>query len=277
MPWLPGVIAVLLFLNALRIGPRAALGSGAEVGESVRLILIYQLAAPLVVLAVLLALGLADTAPALAIVLVLAAPSVTGAPNFTTMLGRDPAQPLRLLLVGTALFPLTAIPVLWAIPEVETFADVLNAALRLIGVIAVSVGVAFAIRLFVWRAPGETGRGALDGASAILLCFVVVGLMAEASPTLASEPMTFVWWLIFVLLLNFGLQTLAFVGLHGRNADAVGASIVAGNRNIALFLVALPPETTAPLLLFIACYQVPMYLTPLVLRPLYRSTKPESA
>lgn len=271
------MIAVLLFLNALRIGPRAALGSGAEVGESVRLILIYQLAAPLVVLAVLLALGLADTAPALAIVLVLAAPSVTGAPNFTTMLGRDPAQPLRLLLVGTALFPLTAIPVLWAIPEVETFAEVLNAALRLIGVIAVSVGVAFAIRLFVWRAPGETGRGALDGASAILLCFVVVGLMAEASPTLASEPMTFVWWLIFVLLLNFGLQTLAFVGLHGRNADAVGASIVAGNRNIALFLVALPPETTAPLLLFIACYQVPMYLTPLVLRPLYRSTKPESA
>jgi ACR3 family arsenite transporter len=31
-----------------------------------------------------------------------------------------------------------------------------------------------------------------------------------------------------------------------------------------LFLVALPETVTAPLLVFIGCYQIPMYLTPLV-------------
>ena len=46
-------------------------------------------------------------------------------------------------------------------------------------------------------------------------------------------------------------------------------AITAGNRNIALFLVALPPETTDALLLFIGCYQVPMYLTPLLMTRFY--------
>ena len=263
------MIAGLLFLNALRIGPRAALGSVADARDSLRLILFYQLAMPLLVLGGLALFGVAGTVPALAVVLMLAAPSVTGSPNFTVMLGHDPARPMRLMLIGTALFPLTVIPVLVAVPEIETFAEVLVAALRLLMVIAISVGVAFALRKFVWCDLSEAGRGSLDGASALLLAFVVIGLMAEAGPTLTTSPLTFFGWLVFVMVLNFSLQALAFIGLHRRRPEAVGASIVAGNRNIALFLVALPPEITTQLLLFIACYQVPMYLTPLLLRGLY--------
>ena len=46
-------------------------------------------------------------------------------------------------------------------------------------------------------------------------------------------------------------------------------AIGAGNRNIALFLVALPPEVLAPLMIFIGCWQLPMYLTPVLLPRLY--------
>ena len=53
------------------------------------------------------------------------------------------------------------------------------------------------------------------------------------------------------------------------SVKTVPISIVAGNRNIALFLVALPAEITNPLLIFIGCYQVPMYLTPILMRRLY--------
>jgi len=41
-------------------------------------------------------------------------------------------------------------------------------------------------------------------------------------------------------------------------------TVMAGNRNIALFLVALPEPVMAPLLIFVGCYQIPMYLTPLL-------------
>jgi hypothetical protein len=47
-------------------------------------------------------------------------------------------------------------------------------------------------------------------------------------------------------------------------------AIIAGNRNVALFLAALPAAQTEPLLLFIGCYQIPMYLTPLLFGRLYK-------
>ena len=73
------------------------------------------------------------------------------------------------------------------------------------------------------------------------------------------------------LAVNFGLQLLAFAAMRvrGPSTSGVAYAIIAGNRNVMLFLAALPAAVTEPLLLFIACYQVPMYLTPILLGRLY--------
>ena len=39
--------------------------------------------------------------------------------------------------------------------------------------------------------------------------------------------------------------------------------------SVVVFLVALPPEVIAPLMIFIGCWQLPMYLTPILLPRLY--------
>ncbi|MEO1398544.1 MAG: hypothetical protein AAFU56_06720, partial [Pseudomonadota bacterium] len=61
---------------------------------------------------------------------------------------------------------------------------------------------------------------------------------------------------------------LVLANVHNAG-DRPALSIVAGNRNMALFLAALPAATTDPILLFIGCYQIPMYLTPILLGRLY--------
>ncbi|MDJ0637652.1 MAG: hypothetical protein QNJ20_02365 [Paracoccaceae bacterium] len=263
-PWLPHMIAALLFVSAYRIGPAATLGSLGDMRRSLTVILIYQLVAPLAALTVLLAVGLADTPAGLAIALVLAAPSVTGAPNFAIMTGRDPTGAMRLLLLGTGVFPLTVIPVFLLLPALPTLASVLESAARLLAVIVLSVGLAFLLR----RNRPLTGasRAALDGTAALLLGVVVIGLMSAVGPALRAAPTQLALWLAFALTLNFGLQILAYRLKPNRDA---GEAIVAGNRNIALFLVALPEPLVAQLLLFIGCYQVPMYLTPMVARRLF--------
>lgn len=265
-PWLPHLIAALLFVSAYRIGPRAAIGSLTDLRQATLRILVYQLAAPLLLIASLTAFGVLVTAPALAAVLVLSAPSVTGAPNFTILMGRDPTSAMRLLLLGTALFPLTVIPVFLALPVLPTIGAVLLGAGKLLLVIGIAVGAAFTLRSSTLLK--DEPRAALDGLAAILLGIVVIGLMSAAGPTLREAPFSFALWLTFTLALNFGLQTAAWFLYPDTNA---GQAIVAGNRNIALFLVALPPEVVNDLLLFIACYQVPMYLTPFVMRRLYLS------
>ena len=267
------MVAFLLFLTAFRIGPRNVVAGLGALGRTAGMVLVLQLALPLGAAAVLLATGLASAPLGIAAVLMLAAPSVTGAPNFALLAGHDPAPALRLVVLGTALLPVTALPVFLALPELGGLAPVLGAAGRLLAVILGATGVAFALRW--WRFPTLTLRTttALDGATAIALAVIVVALMSAIAPAFARSPQELLFWLAAAFGLNFGFQIAAFVLLRrreGARADSVAVSIIAGNRNIALFLVALPPQVTDPLLVFIGCYQIPMYLTPILLGRLYR-------
>jgi len=266
-PWLPHLVTLLLFLTALRIGPRAALGSGADLGRSATFALIYQVALPMAALGIALSLGFATSAVALALILMMAGPSVSGAPNFTIMLGQDPAPALRVLIVGTAVLPLTVLPVLWAMPQLGGASAVLLAALRLSAVIGGAVALAFTLRALLRPEISDNDRAALDGATSVVLAITVVGLMAALGPALRTDPATAAFWMAVAFAANFGLQIAARQVLlaSGNRAVATPFAIVAGNRNIALFLVALPAPVTDPILLFIGCYQVPMYLTPILL------------
>ena len=77
---------------------------------------------------------------------------------------------------------------------------------------------------------------------------------------------------MIVFAANFGLQVVAFLlqRFRGLNTDTASLSIIAGNRNMALFLASLPAGVTDPILLYIGCYQVPMYLTPVLMSWLYK-------
>ncbi|MFL2798248.1 MAG: hypothetical protein ACJZ89_01465, partial [Paracoccaceae bacterium] len=73
---------------------------------------------------------------------------------------------------------------------------------------------------------------------------------------------------------NLGLQFITFhlLKLFTLSDFAVPIGIVSGNRNIALYLVALPIMQSEQLLIFLGCYQIPMYLTPIIMRKVYRNT-----
>lgn len=271
-PWLQELVAVLLFLAALRVGPDRVTGSLRGAGSTLGLALTYQLLLPLAASTFVLLLDLADTPAALAVVLMLSAPSISGSPNLAILSGADPAPAFRLLIVGTALLPLTVLPVFHVMPLLGTGGQVVHAAGRLLLVIAGAAVTAFVLRHTVLRQLGTRGIAALDGASALTMAVVVIGLMSAVGPALRTAPVSLLGWIGFAFLVNFGFQISAALlmriagVLHGLPARA----IVAGNRNIALFLVALPPAATDQLLMFIGCYQIPMYTTPLLLSAFYR-------
>lgn len=266
--WLPAVVAVLLFLGAFRIGIVAAFGGLADLGRTLGLALGFQFALPIAGLALVLGFGAGAHPLALALLVMLSAPSITGNPNFAAIMGHDPAPPMRLLILGTAIFPLTTLPTLWLLPALGGPGAVLAAAARLLAVIGIAVGLGFAARRAFFRDPGPDTIRAVDGASAIALGVLVVGLMSALGPALKTEPATVLAWLAVATCANWGLQVTAH-----RLGAAPGEALVAGNRNISLFLVALPPEVTDPLLIFIGCYQIPMYLTPMVMNRLYRARR----
>lgn len=264
--WLAEMVALLLYLAALRIGP-GALPRGGALLRTLGLTLGLQLALPLALAGLAAGAGLLGTPAALALILMAAAPAISGSPHLAVMLGQPPEPALRLLIAGTLLVPLTILPILWLLPALGGALAVAQAAGRLLGVIGIAIVAAAVTRRWLLSAPSPRVIAALDGVAALALAFVVLGLMTALGPALRTAPDRVVGWLALAIAANFGLQWAARMALP-RSEGA--AAIVAGNRNIALYLVALPETVTDPLLIFIGCYQIPMYTTPLLLGPLYK-------
>ncbi|MGR3570983.1 hypothetical protein [Brevirhabdus sp.] len=274
------LIAFMLFLAALRIGPRAAFPARAALPRALALTVGLQLVLPLVAGGGLAAAGLLHSIAGTGAVLVLAGAPITGAPGLAIMARADPATALRQLVLGTALLPLTAAPVFALLPVFDGNAQVAAGAIRLLSVIAAAAGFAMlGRRLFPVL---STARAAplLDGLMALGMALVVIGLMAAVGPALLSLDPSLPGLLALAFALNLSPALILRPFSAGRRPrgplpapHAAALAIVAGNRNLALFLAALPPETVARLLLFVGLYQVPMYLTPLILPRLFRGLR----
>ena len=208
----------------------------------------------------------------LAMTLVSAAPPISGSPNLVLLLKGDGAFAMRWLMLGTALLPLTCLPVLWILFPAQSLTTMLRPSMVLLILIVSAIVMALVVlRIMRWLS-SELPALAIDGASAIVLAAMVIGLMSaihDPDTTVAD----ILWMLLLAIGINGGFQCLGVVAAmlmkkDGPRTTALG--VVMGNRNIALYLTALPVVHIEPLLLFIACYQIPMYLTPLVGDVLYR-------
>ncbi|MDO5659176.1 MAG: hypothetical protein Q4G36_12755 [Paracoccus sp. (in: a-proteobacteria)] len=272
LPWVTPLIFVLLFLSALRVGPAGMAPRGGALRRGLGQMLAMQLALPLAVLALFWLAGVAGHMLAIAVVLVLAAPPLTGSPGLAVLSGADPAPALRQVVIGTAALPVTSLIVLGLIPfpgEIEAGAP-FSMALRLVGIIGLAGAMAWLIRRsFPYWGEAE-GQQIIDGGLALAMGLVVIGLMAATGPAIMAADPALIWSMGLACGLCFGLQVVTFRVMRGRGGDdPASIALLAGNRNMVLFLGALPPDLVAGILLFVGCYQVPMYLTPLMARHLF--------
>ncbi len=270
-PLIAPLVVFLLFLAVLRLGPEGMRAGMRGLHRAAGITLALQLALPLAGIAVMAGLGVLGHPLTLGVLLVLAAAPITGSPNLTVMAGGDPAPALRQLVVGTALLPLTVLPVFWLIPAFGSPIEVIVVVLRLLGMIVLAGGAALVLRHLRLVGGSPQALVAIDGLSALAMGVVVVGLMSAVGPALrVGAPVV---WVTLALVMVLGLALQLAGALAARRADprlAAPIGVVAGNRNVALFLGALPPALVEDLLLFIGCYQVPMYLTPLLMTAAYR-------
>ena len=277
-PFIAPMIVLLVYLSALRIPDQQFLDLKTNWRFILRAVLVLQLAVPLMILPLMIVVSSSEWGDAipflLAAFILMAAPSIAGAPSFMLMLGRRANHAFHLLIIGTLLVPLTCFLVFNLAAggfglEALNYAEITRTAFILFLTITGTSALAALTRRFI---PIETvtssGSGhPLDGLGAILLALLVIALMTPVRSALLFEPLTLIAWLGFVFAINFGLQSLVWFYVRRRYPRdlAMSLAMIAGNRNIALFLLALPVETLHPLYLFIGCYQIPMYCTPFFL------------
>lgn len=276
-PHIPEMVAVILFISALRMDVSALRVTRRQALGDIAVVLALQLVTPLIVFAILTTLPVPEVWRDI-LTVVYAGASISGAPAFAMLMGLDGARAMRLLIIGTTLMPLTSFPVLSLLPNVATETSLWVVSLKLLGLIGFSGLAALLLKHPVIKALGKQAPLILNGMNTLALAIFVLALMDAIQPVLLTDPMRVLFVLIISCFANLGAQILhaAIITLRARalgrfpTASELTPAIPSGNRNLALFLAALPVSVTAPWLLFIGCFQVPMYLTPLVMRPLLR-------
>ena len=117
----------------------------------------------------------------------------------------------------------------------------------------------------------STYRGQLDGMATFLLLAFLVPVFDGVRDMVFAAPLTALALAGLATALNFGHQACVFMAGHllavvshkpSLPDGTRSVAVVSGNRNLGLYFAALPVD---PLFsLFVAAYQIPIYLTPMV-------------
>lgn len=267
-PLLLPSIGVLLFLSVLRLDWTRVFAYARRPAAAGLATLWQLVASPLLVWGLATAIGLP---PALIAALVLnaAASPVFSSTAFARLLGLDVELTVVVLTVTTLLLPLTLAPLALGLLSRETAIGAVDYALRVGLFLVLPLAAAWAARRLFGETRIDSLDAALQGLIVIVLLVFAIAVMDGVTPRILSEGGTVLLYLTCAFALNLGFQAatpLIFRPMGPRPALSLG--LVAGNRNMAL-VFAVTGATEPDLLLYLGVAQIPIYLSPLLTRPVY--------
>jgi len=227
------------------------------------------IACPLIVYAIVRAMGL-DGPLGAAVVIMATGCAATSSPAFARLVGLDASVSLVVAVVSTLLVPFTAPPLALGLLGI----DLAISLWALMGRLALIVGLPLLASLVIRRLVAAPTLGAwsgrIDGTVVLLLVMYGIGVMDGMQAKLLAEPAWVLGGIALAFLGNFGLNLLTTLAtLPAGRGVALAAGLLSGNRNMALYLAVLPAATDSRILLYFALCQFPLFLSPMLLRPIY--------
>ncbi|PHQ66492.1 MAG: hypothetical protein COB93_11910 [Sneathiella sp.] len=281
MPAFPFLVSALLGIAFLRVDVTAVLAQIRRPKLLLIVLLAMFLISPLMMMGIILL-----TAPppeiALALMMFACAPPLASTTNISLMIGLDSALCLNTTVIGAILLPFIAPPILILASEFDIQLDAGAIFIKLLYIVGGAIVVGSSLRYAL--GPDRTQRlgHAFDGVTTFLLLAFLMAVMGPGTKVLLGNPAMALWVCAIALAANFGTNILfslvseyMFSGKFakpGKLAATIG--LIGGNRNFALMVPVLPPEIFAGVVVFLAFYQVPIYLTPLLERWVFRELRP---
>lgn len=207
----------------------------------------------------------------LILLLVGASPPLLASPAFAQMIGLEAHDLAFVGLAGTLLAPLS-LPLCLALSGLSgTQLDLLAVGRRFIVVLAVAVLLAILIYRWLGAVRLRQHNRSLARLGAVPLFLVAIALMDGVPAFFQDNPGQMVLYTLLAFAVNLGLQALGYgvFRLAGRQA-ALAAAIAGGNRNLALTLAAIGSAAPTAFEVYVAMGQLPIFLLPALLAPLYR-------
>jgi bile acid:Na+ symporter, BASS family len=249
-----------------------------ELGRHVRrpallaLILAWTLlVSPVVTALAARAVGLPEPL-AQALVLWAASPPLISVAAIALLLGLDGALALLVMVAGSFLMPFTLPPLVLGLIGFKLGIGILPLMRNLVLFTGGGGVVAVALRYLVGAARLRRHVVELSGLSVLILILFAIAIMDGVRDLIAAKPQQVLGYALCALVASLMLQALGFLSFAWLpRIAALTAGLIAGNNNMAVVWVNLGSAATPEVMLFVAAVQLPIYVLPAVLRPVYRA------
>lgn len=269
-PLLPIFIVLPLTLALMRID-WAELGAYLKRWPLILILCFWMLvASPVLVWAVLLN---SDVAPGVVsgIVLMAAAPPIVSAAAIALFVGLDGAIIVVSTVAAMWLVPLVLPPMALELLNLELDLSLLEFSLRLAIVVTIAFSAAWIGRRVLGPERLARNSSILDGLAVISLFMFVVGVFDGVWDMTVANPWHVIGATALSFVFNIGLQVVSaalFWRLGRRVALSIG--LMSGNCNMGLVLITLADRAEPDVIMYFAVAQIPMYVLPALLTPIYR-------
>jgi hypothetical protein len=200
------------------------------------------------------------------------APTVVSAATTAAFLRLDVSLALLISLITNFAVPLTLPPLALWLLDLDLKIGAAALSLRLATIVLIALAGAIAIR--AWLKPDGLRHVAhkIDGCAVLVLMVFAIPLMDGIVARALAEPVKLTGFIVgsfagmFLCNAAMALGTLPFTDFR----TALTAGYCSNGRNNALLMAVLPVTADPDIFLFIAAVQIPIYVMPSLLQPLYR-------
>jgi BASS family bile acid:Na+ symporter len=273
-PYFAETVIVLLVLAFLRVDPDALRAQWREPRFLILAAVWTMLVLPVLAMGILtgvtqIAGGALPASLVLALVLHVVAPPTFSSPSLAALIGLNGAISLAVLITCTAATPFTSPALVAAFSGSVTLSPV-ALGLRLVLILAGAALTSLAIRAVAGKDWVERQAQRIDGLSVVMLFLFAIALMGDVLPNTIANPLLVLGLIVLSTSVSVALTAataLAFLRSGREVAFTLGHT--SGSRNMGLMLAAASAGSVPEFVwLYVALAQFPIYLLPLVYKPL---------
>ncbi len=274
---LPLIITAIYAASMIRLDLRAALVSALRPSRLLFTIFLssFILCAVPVIYVVLGRLFGLDALLMPSLVWYAVAPPIASTVWMCTLLGFNAGLAMEVIVLTSLAAPFTGPALASIFLHDVAVIDQLALLGRLAGMIIGGTVIALIAQRLLGREKIEQNAKVFDGLSSLAMLVFLLPVFNGTGTAVWQTPGLAFQLLLLAVVMNIGAQIILMLATAIRTKnkprERQGAAlpvlaVVTGNRNVGLYFAALPPDPVFAL--FTAMYQIPLYLTPLILSSL---------
>lgn len=206
----------------------------------------------------------------LAVVLMAAAPPITASPAMASLLDLD-ADLCLLVMVGALFVAPFSISLVAHLLSFSMTITVWELFFRLLGFVVCCTALGLALRRFVGLQRIRSSKSTLDLVAVMWLLVFAIAIMDGVTARAVEDPARVLGVVLLSFVANIGLFVLSAAATRALGwRKSFGVGLGAANCNMGLLLAVLPRNIDDDIFLYFAIAQIPMYLTPALLKPVVK-------